>query len=329
MPVRNGEGTVSEAIESCLRQSYTHFEILIVNDHSTDHTSDILHSYAGRDQRVRVMNTQGEGGLIKALNLGIVESQGSLIARMDADDIMHPGRLQKQVNHLEGNPEVSVSSSLVKITGETVRDGFKRYESWINRLIDHEEIYRERFIESPVVHPSVMIRRKVLQELRGYQENGWAEDYDLWLRALQSGYRIEKIPEVLLTWCDSIERLTRTDNRYSEENFLRAKAYYLSKVEDVAERGVCIAGAGPIGKQMALFLKEQGVVIECFYDVKSSRTEQVIHQIPVRDAHDVPKWKEGLPVLLLALGKPEARDEGRKFLSSLGYTEGKTFYCVA
>ena len=100
---------------------------------------------------------------------------------------------------------------------------------WLNSLIAETDICREIIIESTFPHPSVTFRKDIIKRIEGYQEHGWAEDYDLWLRLCLAGARFTKLPVVPLEWCELPDRLTRTDGRYSLENFLRAKAHYLAR----------------------------------------------------------------------------------------------------
>src|SRR5690606_24826161 len=111
--------------------------------------------------------------------------------------------------------------------------------------------------ENPVVHPSAMIRR----DLAVYRDVPWAEDHDLWLRLLGRGIVIGKIADVLLQWRDSPSRLTRTAKVYGDEERMRMRAHHLARIHAVSERGVAIAGAGPIGKSLARSLQAEGVVL--------------------------------------------------------------------
>ena len=243
IPVHNAEWTVESALASVLRQTVgdasggfltrsfaDDLEVVVVDDGSTDSTPHILDSIARRDPRVRVIRT-ARHGIIDALNTGIAECRGELIARMDADDISHPRRLAMQVGLTDERPEVSVCGTLVRMfPRHQLLGGLVRYEQWLNSLVTHEQIAHDIFVESPLAHPSVMMRRKELIEIGGYEEHGWPEDYDLWLRYYVAGKRFAKVLQTLTFWRQSEGRLTFTDPRYSVENFLRAKAHYLAQV---------------------------------------------------------------------------------------------------
>ena len=145
---------------------------------------------------------------------------------MDADDVAHPERLQVQLEELERDPKLDVVSCRVAHFSDNgpVGRGFQLYEEWLNALVCHEDILRERFVESPLPHPTVMARKRVLLAAGGYRDRGWPEDYDLWLRLAERGCRFGKVPRVLLHWRDHGDRLTRNDSRYAVERFLERKA---------------------------------------------------------------------------------------------------------
>jgi cellulose synthase/poly-beta-1,6-N-acetylglucosamine synthase-like glycosyltransferase len=147
---------------------------------------------------------------------------------MDADDWSYPDRFKRQLELLSRNPDLAVAGCLVEgFPGQDPSMGISLYLEWLNALVSAEDIAREIFIESPLPHPSTMIRSTWLDRIGGFQDRGWAEDYDLWLRMHLEGAHFAKVPEVLIKWRDHPARLTRVDSRYSVENFLRAKAHYL------------------------------------------------------------------------------------------------------
>ena len=170
-------------------------------------------------------------GLLPALNRGLAECRGRYVARMDADDLCMPERLERQLEIAEADGEVErrrhPGGDLLHGWGGGPRAS-ACYVDWQNSLVRHQEICREIFIESPIAHPSALLRREELVALGAYEERGWAEDYDLWLRYHAAGRRFAKVAAPLLRWREHPGRATRTDGRYSVENFLRAKAHYLA-----------------------------------------------------------------------------------------------------
>jgi glycosyltransferase involved in cell wall biosynthesis len=190
MPVYNGEKYLKEAIESILNQTYRDFEFIILNDGSTDKTEDIILSY--NDPRIRYVKNKTNLQIVKALNKGIKLSCGKYIARMDADDISLPNRLEKQVSFLEKHKEIGVLGSSV----QTI-DAFGIPINTLNFPETHVLIKWFLCFYCPVAHPATMLRRNIL-DFNPYQERPkHAEDYDLWTRLIWNT-KVANLPDVLL-----------------------------------------------------------------------------------------------------------------------------------
>jgi hypothetical protein len=203
-----------------------------------------------------------------------------------------------------------------------------RYEQWVNRLVRHEQMEREFFIESPIPHPSAMIRRELLERLGGYRDRGWPEDYDLWFRCLECGARFEKVERPLLRWRDRPDRLSRVDARYSADSFLRLKAHFLARrLRASAPRGVLVWGAGPIGRRLSRHLANEGVSIEGFVDIDPRKIGRTRRGVSVFSP-EVLEETRGIRVLA-AVGAPGGRERIRAHLDGLGYDEGTDYLCVA
>lgn len=231
LPTFNAGGTVARAIASVRAQTFTDWELIVVDDGSTDATAEVLRAWAAADPRVRVLARSHEG-LVAALNAGVAAARGRLVARMDADDESFPERLAEQAAFLQApaNTTVGVVSCLVEFGGErVVREGYARHVDWINSLVTPEQIALNRFVESPQAHPSVMFRRELVERHGGYRGGDFPEDYELWLRWLDAGVQIAKVPRVLLRWNDSSERLSRADSRYAADAFFRLKAHWIAR----------------------------------------------------------------------------------------------------
>jgi glycosyltransferase involved in cell wall biosynthesis len=331
MPCHNVAATIDETRQSLVEQTHSNFEIVAVDDGSTDNSLELLQAWAQRDKRVRVL-ARPHAGIIEALNNGLQSCQGDYIARMDADDLAHPQRLEKQAAFLDSHPDVAVASCLIEgFPKDELREGYRIYIDWLNSLVSHEDIMRELFVESPLAHPSAMLRRDVFLEAGGYQEHGWPEDYDLWLHLAQSGQRFAKVPEVLLSWRDHPNRLTRTDSRYSVSNFLRAKAFYLMKGPLQSKDALFIWGAGMMGKRLSKHLLDLGAPLELFVDVDPVKIGRTRRDRPIIAVGDLMEhWQRyEQPVLLAAVGARGARRQIKDALTELGLIEGKDWWAAA
>jgi glycosyltransferase involved in cell wall biosynthesis len=331
MPCYNVAGTVAETLESLESQTLADFEVIAVDDGSSDNTLDILQAWANQDARFRVL-TRAHEGIIPALNAGLAACQAPLVARMDADDLAHPERLARQVAYLDQHPDVALVSCLVRgFPEDTLREGFRIYIEWLNSLVSDEDIRREIFVESPVAHPSVTYRKAWVDKLGGYQERGWAEDYDLWLRLYLAGARFAKIPEVLLSWREHPKRLTRTDSRYSLENFLRAKAYYLKQGPLSGREAVILWGAGMMGRRLGKQLQRQDVPLVVYVDIDPKKIGRTRRGLPIIAPEELMTWwkRYSYPVLLAAVGARGARELIRQRLTDFGLVEGEDWWGAA
>lgn len=324
MPVRNGGSYLNMALRSLLEQTYENIEIMVVDDHSTD---DSLRRLKGQDRRVHMLSNQGRG-IVSALNTAAEHANGDILARMDADDIALPMRIEAQVNLLLARPDVEITGTKVEIFSDDgeVAGGFRAYADWINSLTEPEDIAREIFVESPIPHPSALLWRHTFDQLGGYRESEWPEDYDLWLRAYALGKRMAKPESILLRWRDSATRLSRTSDRYSGERFLQAKARFLTDTV-LHTRAVQIWGAGPTGRALCDWLTQHGVDVNGFIDVHPRRIGGKKRGRPVRAPDYVRAMDE--EIVLVAVGARGVRDEIRGFMGACDKQEGADYLFVA
>ncbi len=195
LPVYNTERYLREAVDSILTQTFTDFELILIDDGSTDRSGDICREYAGRDPRI-VLIDRPNGGLVSALNEGIAKARAPLIARMDADDIAMPERFACQYAHMMKNPQIAVLGSAIRWIDETGQiTGLGLYP-----LIPAES--KDALKRGcSVAHPAVIMRKSAVLKAGGYRTAFiYAEDYDLWLRLVEQGHDISNLPQPLLKY---------------------------------------------------------------------------------------------------------------------------------
>ncbi|MBK5274922.1 MAG: glycosyltransferase [Desulfuromonadales bacterium] len=326
MPVHNEQAYLPAALRSLARQTLTTWELVAVDDGSDDGTPAILADAARRDSRIRIIRRE-EGGLVAALNTGLEDCRAPLLARMDGDDISHPRRLELQTAYLQAHPETGLLACEFRHFPRTgLKQGMLAYESWQNTLATHELIMRDRFIESPFVHPSIVCRRSLMESAGGYRDNGWPEDYDLWLRLAQAGVRFARLPVPLFFWRDHPERATRTMDEYSAAAFRACKLQYLLQgfLKDVPS--VVIAGAGLEGRAWQRLLSGAGIAVSNWVDVDPRKIGRILHDAPVIGTDQLGRQTGKI---LVAIGVRGAREQFRTLVQPLSLKEGLDFICVA
>lgn len=289
LPVKDGSKTIRRAIQSIFNQSYNNLELIIVDDHSTDNTVDIVNAII--DVRIKLVDSQNPG-IANALNAGINRASGKYIARMDADDISYPDRIQKQVRFLQENPLVGVVSCLVKHigSGRVMQKGYRIHTEWINSIIDPKNHYLNRFVDAPVAHPSVIFRRELIKKFGCYSVDMVPEDFELWLRWMDKGVRFAKIPDVLFDWYDSTKRASRVLEEYKQEQFDKVKTKYFAKwwQRKNSNKSIWIWGYGKKVFKKSATLQDFGIEIAGYIDIidrpHSLRKVEHYSKIPGLDA---------------------------------------------
>ncbi len=328
LPCRNAQETLPACIDSIRQQTFGRFEVVAVDDHSEDRTGALLQQAAMADSRFRLLRSP-EPGLVPTLNYGLDQARCDLIARMDADDLMHPRRLELQATHLQDNPGVDVLGSRVHgFPEEVLTDGFIEYLRWQNACIAETAIRNDIYLESPLAHPSVMFRRTVIQDAGGYLNGDFPEDYELWLRLIHRGARIEKLPQTLLDWRDDPDRTSRQDPRYSRQNFDRLRARYLIRDQRLAENRdqIAIWGAGRITRKRAGHLLELGIRPVVWVDIDPNKIGNRLDGVPVVD----PSWlrREDRPFVLSYVAVHGARECIEADLHRMDYRKGEHYLHV-
>lgn len=333
LPVRDGAATIEKAIASIRAQTFPDWELIVVDDGSHDETAAAIADFARGDDRVVVLRREREG-IVSALNAGLAQARGEFVARMDADDESHPERLAEQVAFLdaEENRQAGLVGCLVEFGGDrTARAGYALHVDWLNALVTPEQMALNRFVESPLAHPSMMFRRELVEKFGGYRDGQFPEDYELWLRWFEAGVRMGKVPKVLLRWNDPPQRLSRNDLRYAPEAFFRTKAEWLSKelARIAAQRSgplpVWVWGAGRPTRKRAAFLEGHGVQIAGYIDVDAKKATAALGGTgrPVIVASALPP--PGEIFVLGYVSSRGARDFIRDALLARGYAEGRDF----
>ena len=316
LPMRDAAATVERAARSILDSTLCKLELIVIDDGSADDSAAIVRQID--DLRLRLIQ-QDALGVCAAANRGTVEAHAPVIARMDADDFSHPSRLEKQLSLLRnsGADMVGCQVRIVDALGQPV-ESMRRYGQWSNSLTEPERVAAMRFVELPLVNPTLLARREVFE--LGYCNGAWPEDYDLCLRALGQGLKAVKVPEVLFDWIDSGDRLTRTDERYSPEAFDRCRRAHLLEGPLARKNTVDMWGAGQAGKPWLCWLLAEGFTVRHVVEVSPKKIGTKIHNTLVIADTDLPP-PDGTP-LIIAVGAAGARELIEADVAKKGYVPG-------
>ncbi|MFP4090547.1 MAG: glycosyltransferase family 2 protein [Cyclobacteriaceae bacterium] len=325
LPFYNAEHTLPEAVNSLLGQTFTDFELLLINNCSSDGSEKMAAALATKDARIRLLSEE-EQGITYALNTGLKQAKGKYIARMDADDISYPDRLALQFHYLEAHPQTDVLACQVDFSGPASSEGIRAYIDWNNRLLSYEQMYLNRFVDAPLIHPSVMFRKTLIKNFGGYRQGDFPEDFELWLRWMEAGVHFAKYPQPLLCWKDHPQRLTRQDERYSQEAFYRIKSHYLARWlrrHNPFHPEIVVWGAGRKSRQRLQWLQAAGIQIRSYIDINEKRTStrSCIHFEEIAPP--------GAYFILSNVAKRGRGEDIRQYLMNKGYTEGVNFLMMA
>jgi hypothetical protein len=244
---------------------------------------------------------------------------------MDGDDLMHRERLAAQVQALDADPALSAVGCHVRVfprAGLTPR--LREYERWLNSLRSAADVRRDAFIECPIAHPSLLLRRELLDA--GYMDCGWPEDYDLVLRSLAAGRRLGIVPRRLLWWRDSPQRASRREERYALERFTACKAHFLAN-GFLTDDTYVLWGYGSTGRTLRRALARLGKRPSHIVEVKRTRIGQRIHGAPVVSVEQVPLLR-GRP-LVVSVAREAPRAQIRTALTAFGFVETRDYICAA
>jgi glycosyltransferase involved in cell wall biosynthesis len=326
LPARNEAERIGAALADVRQQTLADLEIIVIDDGSTDDTAAAVRAIAKEDRRIH-MQRQAPRGIAAALNNGLARARGEFIARMDADDGCAPERLAKQLD-LSRRESLALSSCQVAPPpGEHYAGGYDVYANWVNGLLTPGDIARERFVECPVVHPTMLMPALLLRKMNGWREGHFPEDYDLILRLLAAGYRAAKVPEPLYFWRDHPRRASRVDPRYSPEAFARLKAKYLAAGPLRHHKRIVVWGAGQTSRRTVRPLVELGHEVAAWVDIDARKIGRRRRGAPVVSPDVLPQWRD-LP-LLVYVGSRGARELIRPRLVQYGYVEGvNAWFCA-
>jgi glycosyltransferase involved in cell wall biosynthesis len=326
IPVFNTAKYLPACLDSILNQTEIHWEVIAINDFSTDDSYQILLGYAEKENRIRVFNNV-EKGIIAALRMAFAHSTGAYITRMDSDDIMNINKLQILKNIILNHPRGTIATGCVEYFSDTmVQNGYVRYQNWLNELMQNGQFWQQIYKECVLPSPCWMIRREDLLECDAFEPNIYPEDYDLCFRFYEKKFKIVAHTGFPIHyWRDSATRTSRNDPNYASNQYFNLKIDYFLKLNFDANRPLVIWGGGDKGKQLIRLFKPK-IAIELLHLV-TNNSRKVGHSI---DNQLVTHYENILnlndPQIIVAVAQPSGQVEIYEFLKQNHFKEGIDYW---
>jgi glycosyltransferase involved in cell wall biosynthesis len=324
MPFKNTAKYLKVCIESIINQSHSNFELLAVDDHSTDNSLELVRSFAAIDPRIQVFTNPGHG-ILQGLDFIYSKCTGNYITRMDSDDLMPPNKLQELKSILDESSCKTVATGFVEYFCDEheVYDGFIRYQNWLNLLSKESQHYQDIYTECPVASPCWMMYKSAYDSIGAYNTHNYPEDYDLFYRWYEAGFQIKASNQVLHLWRDHIARASRTDPNYLDQCFFSIKLKYFKKLHYKKNLPLVVWGAGPKGKKLIKELQKQGFSPHWICE-NQKKVGQNIYGIQLQDI----KYLKALtnPMVLLAVSQKNSLQSIYQTLNSYKLEINKDFF---
>lgn len=314
-PFKNASPWVSETVRSIQNQNYIHWELIAVDDHSTDISLKLLEQFASNDQRISIFTNSGSG-IIPALQLALKYSVGEFITRMDADDIMPEGRLEHFVKLLQMKGPGHVATGLVQYFPSPVTPGYLKYEKWLNERVHNSDHVNHLFRECVLASPNWMLFREDVERYQLFDHLNYPEDYDLVFRMFAAGLKFIGIEEITLYWREHPRRTSRNSEIYQQNSFFQLKLQWFFQLKMNNEEPLALFGAGSKGKIVARFLLHKEIPFQ-WYDL---RFEKYGAGILGKKILSPASASEKTAIVCVY---PEATNRLESFLVKSGYTIGQ------
>ncbi|MDK1030078.1 MAG: glycosyltransferase family 2 protein [Anaerolineae bacterium] len=323
MPAKNASSYVGACIESIILQEETNWELIVVNDNSSDSTKSIAENFGKVDTRISVIDNQG-AGIIEALKTAYQHAKGEFVTRMDSDDVMPSIKLKELKKELSSAGKGSLSTGLVEYFPKAdIGEGFKKYEEWLNRLCATNSHYQEIYKECVVASPCWMMYKADFENLGAFNSIMYPEDYELVFRFYEKRLKIASSNKVLHLWRDHPERASRNDDNYASPHFFDLKMTYFMKLDYDKSKELILWGTGAKGKFLADNLQARGVDFTWMCDNKRKHGVN-IKGVIIEDFMRIENRSNFQ--LIIAVAQRNAQEKMKVFLKSCGLTQNEDYF---
>ena len=321
MPAKNAELFISAAIQSVIEQEFQNWELLVIDDFSTDTTFQCVEKWVQKDSRIKLFPNKFPG-IIPALQMAFEHSTGAYITRMDADDLMSVGKLRNLHDIVVDSPRTIATGCVKYFSDTSVSDGYRRYEDWLNKLVEKNEFYTSLYRECIIASPNWMVHRSCFENDFCFNELNYPEDYDMVFHWYKSGYVIRGVNEITHLWREHPNRTSRHHDAYQQESFFWLKTNYFADLEIEKGEKVQLFGAAAKGRMVAKILMDREVNFDWF-DF-GTKAERLIGRKKVQPVSEI---RPGIKSILTAWPLDAKMQENiSAFLSSRGFEPGKNVW---
>lgn len=327
MAVKDTAPYLHDCINSIINQTYQNWELIAVNDHSSDATPEILEAFAKADPRIRVFDSDGYK-LIPTLQCGYREVKGTLVNRMDSDDKMPDYKIQVLVDewHKYGKGHVIAGGTEHFVDEGEVGDGFLRYERWLNEVACTSTHYKQIYKECVIPSHCWLIHKEDFDAVGAFDPIVYPEDYDLCFRMYRHGLNVIGIDVILHYWRDRSNRISRTWEEYKDNRYFDLKMRFFFEIDRDTSRPLVLWGAGRNGKDMAKIIQQYG---DTFYWVSNNQKQlgKDIYDVRMQSFEDVPSIANAQ--IMIVVSSPEGKKEIQDLLDSWGKVAVKDYWFFA
>ncbi len=323
-PVRNAEPYLEECIRSGLKQSFTDWEWIFVDDNSKDNSLETLRHFSQTDTRISVYANPNTG-ILPALQLALQQCQGQFLTRMDADDLMPEGRLLKMATALRHAPAQTVVTGRVKyFSDKPLSGGYLTYQDWLNGLGVQKQHWTHLYRECVVASPNWMMRTDELRAIGGFDALDYPEDYDLCFRWYAHGFCIDFLDDLTLLWREHATRTSRNHAHYRQAAFFQLKLKRFIQLDYTSHRPLVLLGKGKKARlSAAIFLEKE---IPFFWIAQKEGVAQIGDQkmriLPLSYFQQL-----RAPQVLVAIYPPEPeRKKLETYLTQMYLSLGKNYW---
>lgn len=327
MAVKDTEPYLPDCLDSIINQTYLNWELIAVNDHSSDLTSEILNEYALQDSRISVFHSKRHK-LIPTLKEGYQYVRGELINRMDSDDKMPLDKIEVLVNEwLKYGKGTIIAGGTEHFVDEgEVGGGFRRYEEWLNKVAKNGTHYQEIYQECVIPSHCWIIHKEDFDMVGAFEPEIYPEDYDLCFRFYRDGLKVVGIDKVLHHWRDRSNRISRTWEEYKDNRYFDMKLRYFYELDRDSSRPLVVWGAGRNGKDFAKLIlkKEDSFHWVCDNERKIGKD---VYGIIMEDFNVIPNLEN--PQIIVVVASPEDKEVIRKELENWNKQPVQDFWFFA